>query len=400
MARGSIRSLTRQGADGKTRTVYQARVPAGTSADGTRRQMTKTHRTKTEAQRWITEQLARAASGQRLIADAMTVADLLARWLPLHEREVRPSTAASDRWAASVILPELGRVRLDKLDPLTVQAFYDGLRGRLKPSSMANLHRVFAAALKQAVAWELIPRNPATATRRPKVPKSPKKGWTAEQAQCFLAQTRDDFDGALYAVLLWTGMRIGEAVALDWRHVDLVGGWVSIERSMTVTAEGEIVMGTAPKTASSRRRIPLAVPLQAALVRQRQRQDERRQEHGSMWRESGAVFDGGDGTRRTAGAARSRFVHLIARMGLPKLNPHGCRHTCATLLVARGVSPKKVQEILGHSSITTTLDMYVHLGDEEIRSAADALEAVLGDPPDGERAPSVAHERSDGEQTA
>jgi integrase len=377
MARGSIRPVQRKGKDGRSYVVWQARVPAGLTATGKRRQKTKNHRTRTEAQKWVAEQL--ASGGNLLASDGMTVADLLARWLPLHERQVRASTARCDRWAAGVILPALGHLRLDKLTPLTLQAFYDALDRRYAPRSVQMVHRVLTGALKQATAWEVIGRNPATATKRSVVVRKPMDVWSADEAQRFLDETRDDFDGPCFALLLWTGLRIGEALALDWRHVDLEAGWLTVERTITRTAEGKAVVGTRAKSRTSHRRIPLALPAQAALRRQQVAQEKRRHDAGALWVECGAVFDSGDGTRRTDHAVRNRLARLCERMGMARVSPHSFRHTCASLLLRRGISPKLVQDLLGHSSAIITMDIYGHVSDDDRTEVARAMESVLRD---------------------
>jgi integrase len=369
VARGSVKAIQRKGKDGKPYQVWRARVPAGETGDGKRRQLTKVLRTRKEADAWVNEQL---AGGVR-VPERMMVGELLDRWLTLHEREVRGSSAKVDRWAAKIVREHIGALEVSKLSVLRVQGFYDGIEGHYAPSSVSMIHRVLRSALQQAVAWEVISRNPAIGTRRPpRVAVRQTAAWTPEEAGAFLAATRDDLDGPLWAVLLSTGLRINEALALDWRHVSADGATITVTRTMTRDADNRPVMGTAAKSRSSHRKIALPLMAQAALVRQRKAQEAR----GVA---GGAVFDDGTGSRRTDTDARKTLYAAVEALGLPRMTLHGLRHSCASILARRGVPAHRIKELLGHSSVAITMDIYAHVLEQDRADTAAEMDRVFGE---------------------
>lgn len=375
MARGSIRQVQRKAKDGTQYTAWRARVPGGIGADGKRRQLSKVCRTKGEAQKWVAERIAEGARAP----ERMTVAELLDRWTRLHARHVEGATVRVDRWAAKAITRDLGTVEVSKLGVLRLQAWYEGLEARYAPGSIGLIHRVLRGALDQAVAWEVIARNPAIGTRRPPPkPETRTEPWGPDHVGVFLAETRDDLDGPLWALLLATGIRIGEALALDWGHVSADGATLTVARTMTRDADNRPVMGERAKTDSSRRRIALPLLAQAALARQRRAQDRRRADRGDGWTEDGAVFDRGDGVRRTDWGARQALHARVRALKLPAMTPHGLRHTCATLLARRGVSPHRIKELLGHGTIKTTMDTYAHVLESDKADTAAEMDRALG----------------------
>jgi integrase len=379
MARGSVKPIQRKGKDGRAYTVWRAPGPAGESGDGRRRQLTKVHPTRKAAEKWVAEQLAGGHAGAPADAATMTVAELLDRWLAIHARRVGTNTAYSDQWAAKRIRDALGGIRIRSLSVLRVQGFYDGLQGDLKPSSVKVVHRVLKQVLDLAVDWELIGRNPAKAARRPPADKPEPAWWEPASVQTFLDHTRDDFDGPLWALILATGLRIGEAVGLEWRDVDLAAGKLTVSRTMTRDERGRDVVGTTTKSAGSRRTIVLPLPAQVALKRQQAAQERRRAGCRGLWLETGAVFDRGDGKRRDMRSARERFARIVKDLGLPPLTPHGLRHTVASYLFQRRVPALLISRLLGHASVAITQDLYTHISDDDRGEVARAIEGALGD---------------------
>jgi integrase len=179
-----------------------------------------------------------------------------------------------------------------------------------------------------------------------RVPKPQKRALTLDEAQRLLAAARDDRLGALYATLLELGPRLGEALGLRWEDLDLDDATLAITRRLDRAG------GTAEtKTQGSRRTLHLSAGLVAALRRHADRQAYEMLRAGDLWVERGFVF--------------------TSEVG--KLTPHELRHSAATLLLARGVPLHVVSEVLGHSSIRETKDVYGHLVAEDSRRAAQAM---------------------------
>ncbi|MBV9453907.1 MAG: site-specific integrase, partial [Rubrobacter sp.] len=170
-------------------------------------------------------------------------------------------------------------------------------------------------------------------------------------------------------------LRIGELLGLKWEDVNTESGMLQIRRMLSPAKSGPRF--TSPKNGKGRS-VKLAPSAAEALKRHRAAQSAERLKLGPQWEDWGLVFSTGRGTpvsRRTL-TARS-FKPLLKRAGLPDIRLHDLRHTCATLLLGRGVHPKLVQELLGHANIAMTLDRYSHvlpgMGDQ----TAAAMESLL-----------------------
>ena len=201
--------------------------------------------------------------------------------------------------------------------------------------------------------------------------------WTPEQARRFLAAVRGDRLEALYAVALAVGMRQGEALALHWSDVDLDAGTVRVRYSLQ-RINGKLTL-VQPKTETSRRTIDLPLQAIAALRAHWDRQMDERRLAGTTWKEHGLVFTTQRGTPLDKGNVHKWFKALLACAGLPHMRFHDLRHCCASLLLAQNVHPKVVQEILGHSQIAMTLDLYSHVLPSVRKDAATLMSDLLED---------------------
>jgi len=249
----------------------------------------------------------------------------------------------------------------------------------LSPRYVGMVHTLCKRMLKDAVRWSYVDRNVAELVDPPRRTSRPEMvTWTGEQVAAFLAHCEaDDAERltALWHLLASTGMRRGEALALRWSSVDLEQRTLVIERSLTET-KGELHEHD-PKTAAGRRRISLDDDVVAALKRHRKAQAAERLRIGSLYVDDGRVFCQVDGTALKPESVSRRFVVLVKRAGLPKLSVHGLRHTWATLAMAAGVPAKVVQEHLGHTHITITLQTYSHVSPGMDRDAVDLVASLF-----------------------
>jgi integrase len=238
------------------------------------------------------------------------------------------------------------------------------------------VHATLHKALKQAVADGLIPCNVTDAVKAPRPVKKEIRPLNAEQARILLDTTRGDRLEALYVVAVTVGMREGELLGLKWEDLDLDAGKLAVRRSLSITRDGTAY--ELPKNGKGRS-IKLTARAVEALKRHKAAQNVERLRLGTLWQDHGHVFLGHAGqSMRAWSLTGGPVLRLLKRAGLPENTRfHDLRHTCATLLLGRGVHPKIVQELLGHATISITLDTYSHvlpgMGDQAATAMDDAL---------------------------
>jgi integrase len=282
------------------------------------------------------------------------------RWLEATKGTVRERTWIRAEVDVRVhIDPVLGKSRLDGLSALRLQSFYrTKLDSGLSPRAVQIIHATLHKALRQAVRWQLIPRNVAESVEPPKANEKEIEPLDEEQVRGLLKAVEGDELEALYVLVITTGMRSGELLGLKWEAVDFRAGTLRVNRTVF---NGRVNM---PKTSKSRRSIELSRSALVAL-----------KNHG---RTSEWVFCTSVGTPISVHNLHNRsWKPLLKKAGLLHKRFHDLRHTCATLLLTKGVHPKVVQELLGHSSISVTLDTYSHVLPNMQGPAADAMDDLF-----------------------
>lgn len=335
-------------------------------------------RTRQDVGRKLTVVLKAKQDGLPIPGERQTVGQYLEGWLESARPSLRPRTwARYEQYLRLHAIPEIGRLSLAKLGPQHLQRLYSSrLEAGLSPTSVAHLHAVLHRALGQAARWGLVARNVAGLVTRPRIKRQEMATLTPGQARAFLDAAQADRLCALYAVALSTGMRQGEILALRWRDVDLEAGTLQVRATLQRTGDGFLF--AEPKTAHSRRQVALTGTAIAALRRHRRAQAEERLQLGAVWEDNDLVFANEVGRPVEAtNLIRRSFHPLLKRAGLPRIRFHDLRHTAATLMLGRSVHPKVVAEMLGHSQIAVTLDLYSHVTPTMQREAVSALDAVL-----------------------
>jgi integrase len=227
------------------------------------------------------------------------------------------------------------------------------------------------SAFKLAVRWNAMPLNVTELVLAPPTGQHHEFGtFTAGQVRSFLKAVRGDRLEALYVLAVTTGMRQGELLGLRWQDVDLERRRLQLVRQL--------------KTRQSRRAVVLSELAVTALAEHHERQAAERERQGADWEEHGLVFPNTVGGPLDPHNLRQRsFFPLLDRAGLPRIRFHDLRHSCATLLLSEGVHPKIVSDLLGHSQIGITLDLYSHVTVTMQAVAAEAMGRLLGGQDDG-----------------
>jgi integrase len=276
------------------------------------------------------------------------------------------------------IKPTLGRVKLENLTPTHLRSLYrERLESGMSSRMVQLIHTTLHKALKQATADGIIPRNVVGMVKAPRSPTKELKTLVPEQARALIQSAHTDRLEALFVLAVTTGMRQGELLGLKWQDVDLETGILQVRRTLS-TATGRGFSFNAPKTAKGRRSIKLPASAISSLRRHREAQQQESDKITGLWEDHGLVFTTHVGTPMTRQDLITRyFKPLLQRAKLPNIRFHDLRHTCATLLLGRGVHAKLVQELLGHATISVTLDTYSHVLPSMTDQTATAMEDVL-----------------------
>lgn len=337
-------------------------------------------RTRNEVARRLSAALRDLEQGVVPVPERLTTGAFLEHWLRESARPaVRPSTFASYAGIVRLhLLPGLGSIPLTRLGPLHVQVVMNQkLEGGLSPRRVQYIRAVLRRALGQALKWGLVSRNVATLVDPPRSERPEVHPFDPDEARRFLAAVRGDRLEALYAAALALGLRQGEALGLRWDDVDLARRTLSIRMALQ-RIEGRLQL-VEPKTKLSRRAVHLPSAPVRALEEHRARQLEERLRAGERWEENGLVFTTPVGRPLDASSVTHRFQRIVAAAGLRRQRFHDLRHACASLLLAQGVSPRVVMEVLGHSQISLTLNTYSHVIPALQREAADRMDSVISD---------------------
>lgn len=304
-------------------------------------------------------------------------APYLTSWLEATRASVRPATARRyEQYVRVHAAPTLARIPLTRLTAQHLQALYaERLAAGSSATTVAHLHAVLHRALEQATLWGMCARNVAVVATPPRISRRQMTALSPDQARALLAAIVGDRREALYVLALTSGMRQGELLGLRWADVDLDRRSVYVHASLQRSAEGMAFVE--PKTSRSRRQISLTDAATAALRRHRTTQLEERLALGAAWNDLDLVFPNTIGRPLEASNVLKGFRGTLERVGTPRIRFHDLRHTAATLLLAQGVHPKIVSEMLGHSQIAVTLDLYLHVTPTMQRGAAAAMDALL-----------------------
>jgi integrase len=333
----------------------------------------------------VAGKLARAISnredGFAFDSQNLTVGEYLDSWLTDSVQDtVRLTTYQGyERIVRLHIKPMLERIKLERLTPVHVRGLYrERLEAGLAPRMVQLVHIILHRALQQAVADNLIPRIVTDAVKAPRPERREMKPLNSEQARILLEAARGVKLEALYALALTTGMRQGELLGLMWKDIDMETGTLQVQRTLS-TAMGKGFSFSAPKTSKSRRSIRIPKLVLYSLRRHRTSQLEERKKNAGLWEDHDLVFTTGFGTPiARASLITHSFKPLLRRADLPDIRFHDLRHTCATLLLSKGMHVKLVQELLGHSTISVTLDTYSHVLPGMGDGLADMMDETLG----------------------
>lgn len=368
---------------------WRLNVPGGTDQDGRRVVFRRNIEASSEreARKMLDVFSAEVQKGLYVEPSKLTFAEFAARWLKDYaQSSLAPKTVFRYRQLLETrILPAMGHLRMEQIKPLHLLEFYAGLQkdgvrtdgrpGGLSERTILHHHRLISAMLQDAVEWQVLPFNPASRVKPPKVPRKEVACYDEKQVAALLQALEGEESKyrVMVVVALFTGIRLGEVVALEWKHVNLEDGTLEVRQAAQyLPGLGNFVKP--PKTKGSVRKISLPPFLTATLRQYRREQLEARLKVGDRWQDSDRLFTTWDGRPMLPNTVSNWFGKFLKRHNLPHLPFHGLRHTAATMLINQGLPAKSISGRLGHTNISITMDLYGHYLKDADREAAARLE--------------------------
>jgi integrase len=332
-------------------------------------------RTKDEAEEALNQVLSKLGRGDYVAPSRTTFGDYLDTWLAGLQRA--PLTIHAYRSSIGHVPPELRRKPVQAITSADLKALYVRLTAQgLAPATVRRIHNVLHRALEDGVG-EMVVRNVASRkTEPPRASHKPRQTWSVRELRQFLASVEGDRLAAAWRFVGMTGVRRGELLGLRWR--DVAAEHASISQTV-IPSGGKRWQFSETKTGRGRM-IDLDPKTLKMLEEHREAQLVEREQWGEGYVDHDLVFSRENGEPLDPNRFSETFTAAAKRAKLPLIRLHDLRHTHATHMLAAGVHPKVVQERLGHSSITITLDLYSHVTPGMQRDAAakvaDAVDEV------------------------
>jgi integrase len=337
--------------------------------------------TKREASQALREALAAYERGRSVRHSRKTIAEFLNEWHAAVRPSVRPTTWVNYRaYLDAYVLPVIGATSLQELTPVRLNLLYAHLldqgrvraAGGLAAKTVQNVHRMLHRALRDAVKWDMVPRNVADDADPPRVGRPRRTVWTPDQLGAFVQHVRSDRFFALWLLATTTGLRRGELAGLRRGDVDLVHAVVS--PSVTRVVVDGRVQESDTKTSAGERAIALDPATRDALKSYVRTWEEERRLLGQS---SELLFVWPDGRPLHPDTVTALFHKHCQAAGLPKIRLHDVRHSYATAALKNGVPAKVISERLGHANAAFTLQTYTHVTPGMDRAAAESVAALI-----------------------
>ena len=322
-------------------------------------------------------------------ADAL-VGEFLDEW-PHDAVKGRVSPKTYKSYAEIVRLhlkPSIGHVKIGKLNQQHVMRMLNtksdaGLSGR----TVQYIRAVLRTALNDAMRWDYVHRNVAELVRPPRVEKRERRYLSRPEEIALLESVKGDPLAHLYLVAVRTGLRQGELLGLQWEDIDFERLELRVRRNvirLKIERDSDGSALTAgwqfapPKTERSRRTIPITLEVSQALRRQREQvygEYGLKRVAGSRWQEHHLVFPSELGTPMEPSNLTRRFRRHCAAIAIDGMTFYGLRHTAASRMATSNIPPRVAMELLGHSQIATTMEIYSHVSTDEMRRALEQSDA-------------------------
>ncbi|MBJ6361114.1 tyrosine recombinase XerC [Paenibacillus sp. GCM10012307] len=379
-------------------------VEIGTTAQGKRLKKTKTIKvedkailkTKKRLNDYLNDELVKfrieVEAGEYIAPEKMRFSAFVEEWEKKYAVKQLEVTTLNTykRCLKKRILPVFGHHRLDQIQPIHILNYLDSLEqdgsrldgkeGRLSSGSVFMMYRILKNIFSRAVEWRIIKSNPVADSARPRVTYKETKVYTEEEVgKLFEVLQNEPYHWRIMITLaLTTGLRRGELLGLEWKHIDLKNGVIDIRQSITAYKDGEPIIKE-PKTKHSLRKVALPSSITAELNDYYLHCRKERMKLKTVWKrdEYFFLFFNEEGKPFYPETPYLHFRNLLLKHNLPYITFHSLRHTSATLLLNQGVHAKIISERLGHANIGTTMNIYGHVLRSADHEAANKFDSIL-----------------------
>lgn len=369
--------------NGKEYTFWEARYSTGTdTGSGKQIQKSISGKTQKEVRQKLTSIIGKIDNSTYTEPEKVTVKQWLETWQAEYIGDVKPFTVKSYQTQIDChIVPALGAVKLSALTTPQIQKFYNALgKGDkpLSPKSIKNVHGVLHRALQQAVEVKYIMYNPSDACKLPRVEKKEIQPFNETQIREFLTAIENHRFGTLYKVTIFTGMREGEVMGLQWSCVDFSNGTITISKQLQKEKKKNAKYYLAPLKNDKTRIIVPAPFVMQLLKKRREEQILQRFKMGEAWNnEFDLVFTDETGKHLAHSTVYNCFKRVAASIGAPNSRFHDLRHSYAVAAIQSGDDIKTVQGNLGHATASFTLDVYGHVSEQMKKQSSERMEKFI-----------------------
>jgi integrase len=369
-------------------------VEVGYDANGKRIKRSKTVKGmgKREAEKVLARFQTEVEAGEYIAPEKMTFAAFTEEWRLKYALKELGAKTFDTYWhyLTKRIIPVFGNMRLDQVKTYHIVKFIseltddgsrqDGKEGQLSQATARYILRVLTNVFARAVDWKIIKTSPTDSVKKPKMNKTEIKVYDeVEIAALFEALETEPIGWRVMIILtLTTGLRRGELVGLEWKHINLEKGTLEVRQTISSFNKGVPVI-TEPKTEKSNRTISLSNATISELREYKKHIHEQLDQVGDAWKGDGHffVFSNYDGKPYYPSTPYLHFREFQKKHGLRYIRFHDLRHIAATLLISQGVHAKIISERLGHASIATTMNIYGHAMQTADKEAANQYDSIL-----------------------
>ncbi|TJZ40068.1 site-specific integrase [Priestia megaterium] len=375
------------------KSAWRLVVSMGFDSKGHRIKKTRTvsNVTKREAEKLLAQFIVELETGEYIAPEKMLFTAFVDEWKDKYaEEHLSPNTLATYMLhLKNRISPFFGEMRLEKIKPLHVLDFLkslegegirkDGKGGKLSSSTIEYNYRILKNVFNRAIEWKLLLNNPMENIKKPK--RTQKETFVYDNHEAELLISCLDKEEIMWCIMIkvaiTTGLRRGELLGLEWKHVDLDKGTIQVKQAITYVNQEHII--TEPKTKNSIRTVTLPEVLISEMKKYKAVWNKKRLKVSELWEggEYQFLFTSWHGKPLHPSSVTTWWRRFTKRNNLKYIRFHDLRHTSATLLINKGVHAKVISTRLGHADIRTTMNIYGHVLQEADKEAANLFEDLF-----------------------